>query len=61
MVLQGSVVGPILFSISTNDLPLHVTNMSVASDMLADDTTLHKSGKYMQVEHTLQESLDQVS
>ena len=30
--------------------------------MLADDTTLHTSGKYiMQVEHTLQESLDQVS
>ena len=45
MVLQGSVLGSILFSISTNDLPLHVTNMSVASDMLADDTTLHTSGK----------------
>ena len=30
--------------------------------MLADDTTLHASGKdIMQVEHTLQESLDQVS
>ena len=30
--------------------------------MLADDTTLHTSGKdIMQVEHTLQERLDQVS
>ena len=45
-----------------NDLPLHVTNISVACDMLADDTTLHTSGKdIMQVEHTLQERLDQVS
>ena len=52
----------LLFSIFISDLPLHITNISVACDMLSDDTTLHASGKYiMQVEHTLQESLDQVS
>ena len=41
---------------------MHVTNISVACDTLADDTTLHTSGRdIMQIEHTVRESLDQVS
>ena len=55
-------MGPIPFSLFINDLPLHVKDISVDCDMLADDTTLHTSGKdIMQNRSNMQDSLDQVS
>ena len=51
-----------VFSLFTSDLPLHVKDISVDCDMLADDTTLHTSGKDItQIRSNMQESLDQVS
>ena len=40
-VLQGSSLGPLLFSISTNDLPLALNNACVS--MYADDSTMYTS------------------
>ena len=42
---QRSILGPLLFLIFINGLPLHITRNKVNCDMFADDTLLNTSDK----------------
>ena len=61
-VPQGSILGPLLFCIFINDLPLCLSEPNVSCDLFADDTSLHCNASTLtKVQHCLQISLNDVS
>ena len=60
-VPQGSILGPLLFCLYINDMPLAISSTNVSCELFADDSTLHANEKTVSIlSNILQQSLDEI-
>ena len=60
-VPQGSVLGPLLFCIFINDLPMHLSSEDIKCELFADDSTLHTADTSItDISKRLQTGVDKV-
>ena len=60
-VPQGSILGPLLFLLFINDLPLSLKNSPISVDLYSDDTTLYSTAlDKISLETNIQKALDSV-